>query len=152
MGTNYGPYVMYILSQLMQKRQSGPINAGSENKTEKIFSEKVFGEDETAADWHKETDLELLKHFCREGYAQAARHGHFLIGTSETGSYIAIPGRFLLEDQPAGGKTGFTLWQPLRGGERMYTGLDDMDDEAARTVYGYWIAGLDSETLEISEA
>ena len=144
MGKQYGPYVMYILSQLLQKRQAESVAACD-------ASEEVFACDETAADWHRETNLELLKQFCREGYAQAARHGHFLIGTGEKGNFIAIPGRFLLEEQPAGGRTGFTLWQPLRGGETMYVCLDDIDDETARSVYGYWIAGLDSETLEISE-
>jgi len=185
MGTSYGPYVMYILSQLMQKRQAGESvpqaeeaggpapapgsEAGAAGRPESVQNagpgqappaaarpasepaEQIFAYDETAAVWHRETNLELLKHFCREGYALASRHGHFLIGNNEGGSYIAVPGRFLLEDQPAGGRTGFTLWQPLRGGEELYAGLDDMDEESARRIYGYWIAALDSRTLEISE-
>ena len=112
-------------------------------------AEQLFDYDETGSD--RETNLELLKHFCREGYAQASRHGHFLIGNNQSGSFIAIPGRFLLEDQPAGGRTGFTLWQPLRGGEALYSGLEEMDEDTARQIYGYWIAALDSRTLEISE-
>lgn len=145
MGKQYGPYVMYILSQLLQKRQSATEAAGP------VSEEQIFACDETDADWHRETNLELLKQFCREGYTQALRHGHFLIGNSERGSFIGIPGRFLLEEQPAGGRTGFTLWQPLRGGETLYSGLEDMDEETARSIYGYWIAALDSRTLEISE-
>ena len=56
------------------------------------------------------------------------------------------------DEQPAGGTTGFTLWQPLRGGEEMYDSLDEMDDETAELVYGYWIACIDNNTLKISEA
>ena len=154
MGTQYGPYVMYILSQLLQKKQESEsehevgagTNAGDDNGLD------LFTVDETGAVWHRETNLYLLQQFCREGYAQAQRHGHFLIGTRGEISYVAVPGRFLLEDQPAGGKTGFTLWQPLRGGEDLYTNLENIDEDTARQVYGYWIALLDSKTLEISEA
>ena len=157
MGTQLGPGVMYILSQLMQKKLAETQAAAEETETlpqmpAKNPEESFFAADETGASWHRETDLELLKQFCREGYGQAARYGHFLIGTGEERNYIAVPGRFLLEEQPAGGRTGFTLWQPLRGGEELYSGLGDMDEATARLVYGYWIAALDSRTLEISEA
>ena len=30
-------------------------------------------------------------------------------------------------------------------------GLEEMDEDTARQIYGYWIAALDSTTLEISE-
>ena len=111
-----------------------------------------FSDDETGAAWHRETDTELLERFCREGLVQARKHGHFVIGTAGEKSFIGIPGRFLVEDQPAGGRTGFTLWQPLKGGEAYYGSLESMDEDIARQVYGYWIAALDSRTLEISEA
>lgn len=81
----------------------------------------------------------------------AKKHGHFIIGNGEGKSYIGIPGRFLLEDQPAGGKTGFTLWQPLRGGEEMYGTLENMGSDTATMVYGYWIAQVDEKTLKIYE-
>lgn len=175
MGNQYGPYVMYVLSQLLQKRQamengddSGGAEAcdraaaqrgalpaagpGPEARAAALPSaEQFFAADETGAVWHREKNLELLKQFCREGYALALRHGHFIIGSGADGSFIGIPGRFLLEDQPAGGRTGFKLWQPLRGGEALYGGLEDMDETTAHSIYGYWIAALDSRTLEISE-
>ncbi|MBQ1959740.1 MAG: hypothetical protein II354_04855 [Firmicutes bacterium] len=172
MGNQYGPYVMYVLSQLLQKRQAAETGEtemcaggaaaqpsglpaagpGPEARAAALPSaEQFFAADETGAVWHRETNLELLKQFCREGYALALRHGHFIIGSGAAGSFIGIPGRFLLEDQPAGGRTGFTLWQPLRGGEALYGGLEDMDETTAHSIYGYWIAALDSKTLEISE-
>ena len=161
MGNQYGPYVMYVLSQLLQKRQAmenGDDSGGAEacdraeaQRGALPAAEQFFAADETGAVWHRENNLELLKQFCREGYALALRHGHFIIGSGAAGSFIGIPGRFLLEDQPAGGRTGFTLWQPLRGGEALYGGLEDMDETTAHSIYGYWIAALDSKTLEISE-
>lgn len=113
---------------------------------------KVFTKDETQSKWHRETEIEVLKEFCPEGYAMSKKYKHFIIGNGARGDYIGIPGRFLKEEQPAGGKTGFTLWQPLRGGEELYDCLEEMEEEVAYKVYGYWIARLDSATLEISEA
>ena len=168
MGKQYGPYVMYVLSQLLKKKQEeeaggkeacgaadrafgpGPA-AGSAERCAAPGDQQFFDFDETGAAWHRETNLELLKQFCREGFAQAGRHGHFIVGSSGNESFIGIPGRFLLEDQPAGGRTGFTLWQPLRGGALLYDGLENMDEDVARHIYGYWIAALDSRTLEIRE-
>lgn len=112
----------------------------------------VFANDETDSKWHRQNEVEILKKFCPEGYASAKKYGHFIIGNAENISYIGIPGRFLIEEQPAGGKTGFTLWQPLKGGEQMYDSLETMDERVALKLYGYWIAKLDSKTLEISEA
>lgn len=161
MGGQYGPYVMYFLSQLLQKQQAmagaekkaddvrqAPVQEPENEKTEK---NEYFSMDETAASWHRQEDVELLKKFCREGYAQAKRHGHFIVGTGRKGDFIGIPGRFLIEEQPAGGATGFTLWQPLAGGDELYESLEKIDEETAKQVFGYWIAAIDSKTLRISE-
>ena len=158
-GGQYGPYVMYVLSQLLQKRrneensQSRERSQNSENlyKDENMQNSEIFSSDETGAAWHREENTELLKQFCREGYAQAKKHGHFIVGSGPNGNYIGIPGRFLIEEQPAGGATGFTLWQPLAGGEELYNNLEDMDEETLQRVFGYWIAAIDSATLRISE-
>ena len=99
----------------------------------------------------RQTDIELLEKFCPEGVRQARRHGHFLIGQAGAESFVAIPGRFLKEEQPDGGRTGFTLWQPMKGGRCLYDELEDLEDEVADYLYGYWIARLDSRTLALSE-
>ena len=158
-GGQYGPYVMYVLSQLLQKRrneensQSRERSQNSENlyKDENMQNSEIFSSDETGAACHREENTEILKQFCREGYAQAKKHGHFIVGSGPNGNYIGIPGRFLIEEQPAGGATGFTLWQPLAGGEELYNNLEDMDEETLQRVFGYWIAAIDSVTLRISE-
>lgn len=163
-------YLIYALSRLAEKQKRAtakkPVReqesqnteapavgfGAGESKEDMAMEEtRMFEEDETGSSWHRESDIELLKMFCREGYAMAKRHGHFIVGRSEEKSYIGIPGRFMIEEQPAGGRTGFTLWQPLRGGEELYGDLEDISDEAAKTIYGYWIAGIDEATLNIFE-
>ena len=155
MGGQYGPYVMYFLSQLLQKRQDEEKQQNRKSqeniKARDDVDTNVFSADEAEASWHREENIELLKQFCREGYAQAKKHGHFIVGTGSNGDFIGIPGRFLIEEQPAGGATGFTLWQPLAGGEELYENLEKIDEETAMQVFGYWIAAIDSKTLKISE-
>lgn len=141
MGNQYGSYVMYFLSNLLQKQ----------NRKERYKEFGLFENDETGSEWHRQETLELLEKFCPEGYENACKYGHFIIGTSGGKNYIGIPGRFMLSEQPAQGSTGFTLWQPLRGGEWFYDDLESMCDEAAEYIYGYWIACLNAETLAISE-
>ena len=151
----HGPYVMYFLSQLLQKRQEEEKQQNRQSqeniKERDDVDTNVFSADEAEASWHREENIELLKQFCREGYAQAKKHGHFIVGTGSNGDFIGIPGRFLIEEQPAGGATGFTLWQPLAGGEELYENLEKIDEETAMQVFGYWIAAIDSKTLKISE-
>ena len=155
MGGQYGPYVMYFLSHLLQKRQDEEKQQNRQNheniQARDDVDTDVFSADEAEASWHREENIELLKQFCREGYAQAKKHGHFIVGTGSNGDFIGIPGRFLIEEQPAGGATGFTLWQPLAGGEDLYENLEKIDEETAMQVFGYWIAAIDSKTLKISE-
>lgn len=162
MGNQYGPYVMYFLSQLLQRQKLDEANEEAEKADvskgkrleaaeAKACLSQLFAYDETESSWHKETKIELLKQFCSEGYASAKKYGHFIIGCSHEGNYIGIPGRFLLEEQPAEGKTGFTLWQPIKGGEEFFDTLETIEDAMADNIYGYWIAALDDKTLKISE-
>ncbi len=174
MGNQYGPYVMYFLSQLLQNQRkeaaenhevmSAGARAGSEanayagSAALRIGAcagsgreSAVFDFDETGASWVRQTDVGLLEKFCPEGVRQARKHGHFLIGQAGAESFVAIPGRFLKEDQPDGGRTGFTLWQPMKGGRCLYDELENLGDEVADYLYGYWIARLDSRTLALSE-
>ncbi len=159
MGNQYGSYVMYFLSNLLQK-QNRMNNQKGNGSTEQDNTEQegggevesgLFEKDETGGNWHREEKLELLEKFCPEGYECAEKYGHFIIGEKNGRNFIGIPGRFMRDEQPARGKTGFTLWQPLRGGELFYEELETITDEAAEQIFGYWIAVLDAETLAISE-
>lgn len=157
----YGPLLL-LLGQLMgSTRQNTPVQAAADAETLQMTEGETrsredagsgyFAQDETECTWRREERVEMLADFCREGYAMARRHGHFLVGTGSRGSFLAIPGRFLLEEQPAGGVTGFTLWQPLAGGEELFDSLENLSENQARNVYGYWIAALDPDTLKLSE-
>ncbi len=64
---------------------------------------------------------------------------------------MAVPGRFLRDEQPAGGATGFTLWQPIRGGAALYEDLAHLEDAVTDYLYGYWIARVNPDTLALSE-
>lgn len=112
---------------------------------------RVFTDDETKSRWKRNEKTDMLKLFCPEGYTNAHKYGHFIIGNGKEGDYIGIPGRFIIEEQPAKGETGFTLWQPIKGGEELYESLEKMTPDVARVVYGYWIARIDAKTLKISE-
>ena len=151
----YGPLLLFLSQMMQTARQNPPDQPSPSAEADSVpreSGEKVyFAQDETGCTWRRQENLQLLSQFCREGYAMARRHGHYLVGTGEKGAFLAIPGRFLLEEQPAGGVTGFTLWQPLNGGESHYDTLETMSENAAETVYGYWIARLNPETLKISE-
>lgn len=161
MGNQYGSYAMYFLSNLLQK-QSMMNNQSINNQRENSHNQRergvadsaepgLFEDDETGAKWHREEKLDLLEKFCPEALESAEKYGHFIIGEADGRNFIGIPGRFMLSEQPAQGSTGFTLWQPLRGGELFYGELETISDEAAEQIFGYWIAVLDAETLAISE-
>ena len=160
----YSQYLFYLLGQLMKAASqntlaSGPADAERVQETAELQEQRnqedtemtYFAKDETGCIWRREENVELLDQFCREGYFMAKKHGHFIVGTGEKGDFIGIPGRFLIEEQPAGGATGFILWQPLAGGEELYEDLEKIDEETAKSVFGYWIAAIDSKTLKISE-
>ena len=181
MGNQYGPYVMYFLSQLLQKQRAGQGGAAMQGLSERApeaaqQGEKaketmqvqteggeqqpeaalqalpgIFDADETGAVWHRQTQIALLAQFCPEGAAQAEKHGHFLIGQKGSESFVAVPGRFLRDEQPAGGATGFTLWQPIRGGAALYEDLAHLEDAVTDYLYGYWIARVNPDTLALSE-
>ena len=107
MGNQYGPYVMYFLSQLLQKQRAGQGGAAMQGLSERApeaaqQGEKakettqvqteggeqqpeaalqalpgIFDADETGAVWHRQTQIALLAQFCPEGAAQAEEPGHF---------------------------------------------------------------------------
>ena len=149
----YGPLLLFLSQMMNSARQNPsaqPADPAAEDAAERE-TDVYFAQDETGCAWRKEDRVDLLAEFCREGCAMARKYGHFLLGTGDAGTFLAVPGRFLLAEQPAGGATGFTLWQPLSGGELHYDTLENMTEEAAESVYGYWIGRLDPETLKISE-
>ena len=154
MSTKSTMCLMYLLRELMRNGGMSQPKQQHSPARKKLVEEKFFGKDETESIWHKEQNVHLLLEFCREGYSLARQHGHFLVGNSDEKSYIGIPGRFFKAEQPALGETGFTLWQPIRGGEELYESLNELEEmaeEKLKLIYGYWIAEIDPKTLKLSE-
>ncbi len=68
------------------------------------------------------------------------KYQHYLFGIEQDENnrvksyYYGIPGRYMKEEQPDNGKSGFEYWQPLQGKERK---VGD---------YGYWILSVNGKT------
>jgi len=109
------------------------------------FYEKVnpFEEDPTGAQWLKLLNVEEIPLVSPGARHFAKMHRHYLFGAKPDSEgmaekyYFAVPGRPVNEDQPDGGLSGFTHWQPFSGSE------DPM--------VGYWIACVDAKSGDIEE-
>ncbi len=105
-----------------------------------------FETDRTGARWKKISDVETLPLVSPGAHYFAGQYQHFLFGAApgEEGTarkyYFAIPGRFLETEQPDGGRSGFTLWQPVKGAAK------------EKSAYGYWIICVDALTGELQDA
>lgn len=112
-----------------------------------------FDKDRTGATWKKIVNITNLPLVSPGAHYFATQYHHYIFGAKadEAGRaskyYFGIPGRFLDEEQPDGGRSGFTYWQPIRGANKQ-----NEDDEAGRKpAYGYWIVGIDVNTGNIEE-
>lgn len=117
-----------------------------EGKEIKAFSNSV---DETKARW-RIIDRYVDNVGLEEYKNNIMRYEHFLIGRSEKKEemewFIAIPGRFLIKEQPDEGNDPFSLWQPLAGGEKYFYKFEGEE------LYGYWISLVDKKTGKLIEA
>ena len=64
--------------------------------------------------------------------------------------FFGIPGRFLDEEQPDGGRSGFTSWQPIRGADPVFESYRK-GERSNRNAYGYWIVAVDGKTGSIDD-
>lgn len=100
-----------------------------------------FERDRTGARWKKIANVASLPMVSPGAHYFATQYRHYLFGAKPddkgyaTKFFFGIPGRFLDEEQPDGGKSGFTYWQPIRGAD----------------AYGYWIVAVDGRTGSIEE-
>ena len=80
------------------------------------------------------------REFCPSCHDLIYKYQHYIFGINreEKSSvkyyYYGIPGRYMKEEQPDNGKSGFQYWQPLQGTDKK---IGD---------YGYWIIGINSQT------
>lgn len=131
-----------------------PFYAGKEEESLKGMFEKYMeegeelapfseGEDETGASWRRFSDPEGLPRFLKTYDQASRRYGHFILGKGQERFFIGIPGRFLIGEKPGKGSGCFTLWQPIKGGEKYYGGLSELTGKLQEEIYGYWIGEID---------
>lgn len=115
-----------------------------------------FEKDKTGARWKKIVNTAALPLISPGAHYFAARYRHYIFGAKPDGDGIAtkfffgIPGRFLDEEQPDGGRSGFTYWQPIRVSAPVFE-EGYKREPGARGEYGYWIVAVDGKTGNIEE-
>ena len=122
------------------------------------FHEDVapFDRDKTGARWKKIVNITNLPLVSPGAHYFATQYRHYIFGAKADDKgiasrfYFGIPGRFLDEEQPDGGKSGFTYWQPIRGVDSD-VGAYRKGDQSARNAYGYWIVAVDGETGNLED-
>lgn len=111
-----------------------------------------FREDVTGAVWNKMRIVEELPIVTPMGRSLAENYRHYIFGASQDHYYIGIPGRFLREEQPEAGESGFLLWQPILGAEKFNATEPDCPRATRLEAYGYWIAAVTKREGDIVEA
>ena len=115
-----------------------------------------FDRDKTGARWKKIVNVASLPLVSPGAHYFATQYRHYIFGAKpdENGMasvfYFGIPGRFLDEEQPDGGRSGFTYWQPIKGAEAVSEN-SRKGGVGSRNAYGYWIVAVDGKTGNIEE-
>lgn len=115
-----------------------------------------FDKDRTGARWKKIVNITNLPLVSPGAQYFATQYRHYLFGARPdekgiaTKFFFGIPGRFLDEEQPDGGRSGFTYWQPIRGAAPVFESYRK-GESANRNAYGYWIVAVDGKTGNIEE-
>ena len=116
---------------------------------EKIDEIKPFAEDRTTTQWKKMSGLNGFPIVSPGAQKNASRYGHYLFGHHDEMYYFAVPGRFIDEEYPDKGKSGFCMWQPIRGAETLEANKEGCPLETRMAAYGYWILAVRKDTGEI---
>lgn len=111
-----------------------------------------FKEDVTSAIWNKIDTPDELPLVTPQGKDLSRKYKHYIFGVSQEHYYIGIPGRFLREEQPEEGSSGFVLWQPIMGAEKINATDATCLDEDRMQAYGYWIVAITKSEGNIIEA
>lgn len=123
------------------------------NENKNIYDRVVpFKDDVTGAEWTKMSAQDVFPMVSPGGRRLAEKYRHYIFGKGENLYYLGVPGRFLREEQPEEGESGFLLWQPIIGAEEYNAMAEETPDEVRKQAYGYWIIAIDTETGDILEA
>ncbi len=122
-----------------------------EHKKEMYDKTIPFREDRTGADWRRVVNLGKFPVISPGAQYMIARYRHFIFGTDERYYYVGVPGRYLEQEQPDEGKSGFVLWQPIVGAETYHADEEDAPLSSRQVAYGYWIAAIHRESGRIED-
>ena len=103
------------------------------------------------ASWKKITDTSLFPLVSPGSTEPMMKYGHFIFGWCSTHYLIGVPGRFLPEEQPDSGRSGFVYWQPIAGMPEESHDASLTLEERRKDIYGYWIAPVNRSTGHIEE-
>lgn len=121
-------------------------------KKQKSFESIVpFAKDPAKAQWKKITDSSLLPIISPGAKAPIEKYRHFLYGWNDTHYFLGVPGRFLQNEQPDKGNSGFVFWLPILGMEKEQQNASIPLDERRKNIYGYWIASINRYNGHIEE-
>ena len=115
-----------------------------------------FDNDRTGARWKKIVNITSLPLVSPGAHYFATQYRHYIFGAKPdekgmaTKFFFGIPGRFRDEEQPDGGKSGFTYWQAIRGADPVFENYRKAEN-GDRNSYGYWIVSVDGKTGNIEE-
>lgn len=120
-------------------------------KQRQLADIRPFARDITSAHWKKVLDWEDFPILAPGAETPVKTYGHFLWGWNDTHYFAAVPGRFLPEEQPDSGRSGFAFWQPILGMERIQQDTSLPLQQRREQTYGYWIASISRRTGKIEE-
>ena len=79
------------------------------------------------------------------------KYEHFSVRLERLALFHRSTGRFLTEEQPDKGKSGFAVWFPIFGMEDTQHDETISIDERRKNVYGYWLAAVNRYNGHIEE-
>jgi len=112
---------------------------------------KPFTRDQTGATWKKIVNVNNFPLVSPIGRYFATKYRHYIFGSDGKRWYFGIPGRFMREEQPEEGQSGFVFWQPISGAEKLGATEENCPEENRKSAYGYWIVAVDMKTGDIEE-
>lgn len=134
----YNQYILRCCKAIEQKKE--------------LYGRTVpFKEDKLDAEWRRIPNLSAFPLISPDSRSMICRYRHFIFGITETFYYIGVPGRYLEQEQPEEGSSGFVLWQPIRGAEVYCADREEASLEDRQIAYGYWIAGIRRDTGDIED-
>lgn len=110
-----------------------------------------FKEDRTGAQWRRVVNLGRFPMVSPGAQYRISRYRHFIFGVTDAYYFIGVPGRYLEQEQPDQGESGFTLWQPIMGAEGYHADCEAATETDRQVAYGYWIAAICRNTGSISD-